>query len=222
MQNSFLRRLVISLCIVLSLVGVVYIVFTAVGMYKDKEQQNEVDYKGFSKRFPLDNVSVMIPDEFEVVYPENVDDLETGESLVVPYDEYYTWKESTYVGMVCVSKEQNTKNMEPRAYMEAAAIPTYEDYYSDLGFEVVAREAGKIAGYSAAALTFKYTVAYEMGVTKTFCAYSTYLSEGGHMYTMTFVCEEWDFDAQKPTFDKIAESIKIGDSKPVGSESAQS
>ncbi len=216
MQNTFLRRLIITLSVILSIAGIVYIVVFTAGMYDDADISDD-EYKGFSERFPLDNASLMIPENFEVVYPNAVDSLETGESLVVPYDEYYTWKESNYVGMVSLSKERNTNNMEPRAYMEAAAIPTYEEYYADLGFETVSREAGTVAGFSAAALTFKYTVAYEMGVVKTFYAYSVYISESGYMYTLTFICEDWDFDTQKPLFDKIAQSIKIGVSKPYNS-----
>lgn len=217
MQNTFLKRLIIGICIILSLLGIVYIVVFTVNTLKADKTSGDDDYKGFCERFPLDNASLMIPESFEVVYPENVDSFEDDKTLVVPYSEYYTWKETTYVGMLSLSKERNINNMEPRAYMEAAAIPTYEEYYSDLGFEVISREAGTVASLSAAALTFKYTVAYEMGVVKTFYAYSVYISEGGYMYTMTFICEDWDFDTQKPLFDKIAQSIKIGVSKPYDS-----
>ena len=206
---SFLKRVLISLCAVLTIVGAVYLIYNAVLLMKDDNVEETDTYKGYTQRYPMSNVSIMIPDEFEVVKADDVNQIETGETMVVPYDEFYKWETSSYVGSVIVTSEQNS--MEPRAYMEACAIPTYEEYYSALDLSILAREAGSIGEYPAAALTFRYTVDYESGVTKTFRAYSVYLQQSGYIYTTTFVCEDWDFEARKPVYDKIAESIVIGE-----------
>ncbi len=216
MENSFLRRFVIGFCVLLSVAGVIYLIIEAVNMKKDSQNSGKVDYTGYEKRYPLEEVSVMIPDDFEVIYPEDIDEIAQDESMLVPYDEYYTWEGSTYTGMVCITKERN--GMEPRAYMDVSAIPTYEEYYSSLGFNVVSREAGTVAGYPAAALTFDYTMTYQTGETVTFRVYNVFMSKEGYMYTVFFNCESWDFENYKPTFDKIAESVEIGVAAPIESE----
>lgn len=202
-----MKRFIIALCGILTVVGAVFLVYNMVLLLNGDEDESVDTYKGYTQRKPLSNVCVMIPDEFEVVLAEDVNKLETGETMLVPYDEFYKWETSSYVGSVIITSEQNS--MEPRAYMEACAIPTYEEYYTDLGLSIISREAGTVGQYQAAALTFRYTVDYEGGVTKTFRAYSVYMQQSGYIYTTTFVCEDWDFEERKPVFDKIAESIVI-------------